>query len=50
MGYALLSTRPEYNDKIILMASLAPVAYLKHTKGPILQAFIEHATPKELEV
>lgn len=30
------SMRPEYNEKITIMHALAPVAYMKHVKTPLL--------------
>lgn len=36
--FVLLSQRPEYNDKIIMMNALAPVAYAKHVKSPVIRA------------
>jgi alpha/beta hydrolase fold. len=35
MFYVMASTRPEYNQKIQLMVSLAPVAFVGHVKSPI---------------
>lgn len=35
MAFALLSTRPEYNEKILAAFALAPVAYMSHVKSPI---------------
>ncbi|KAJ9575526.1 hypothetical protein L9F63_007596 [Diploptera punctata] len=35
MFYVMASTRPEYNSKIQLMVSLAPVAFVGHVKSPI---------------
>jgi lysosomal acid lipase/cholesteryl ester hydrolase len=32
----MTSTRPEYNNKITLMQSLAPVAFIGHMKSPLL--------------
>ncbi|KAM7352839.1 lipase 1-like [Cochliomyia hominivorax] len=34
--WVLCSMRPEYNDKITMMHALAPVAYMKHVKSPLL--------------
>jgi pimeloyl-ACP methyl ester carboxylesterase len=33
--FALLSSKPAYNEKISIFAALAPVAYLKHTESPL---------------
>lgn len=37
--YVMCSERPEYNDKIILMNALAPVAYVSNLKSPIIRVF-----------
>lgn len=36
--FVMCSQRPEYNDKIIMMNALAPVAYAKHIKSPVIRA------------
>lgn len=36
--YVLMSTRPEYNDKVRLMVSLAPVAFMSNLKSPGLRS------------
>lgn len=33
--YVMAATRPEYNDKINILISLAPIAYLSHVKRPV---------------
>lgn len=35
MFFAMLSSMPEYNDKVKAMFALAPVAYMTHVKSPI---------------
>lgn len=35
MAFALLSMRPEYNEKIRAAFALAPVAYMSKVKSPI---------------
>lgn len=35
MAFALLASRPEYNNKIMAAFALAPVAYMSHVKSPI---------------
>ncbi|XP_063830435.1 lipase 3-like [Ostrinia nubilalis] len=35
--FALLSTRPEYNDKIVMMHALSPMAYMSHVRSPLLR-------------
>jgi pimeloyl-ACP methyl ester carboxylesterase len=37
MFYVLASERPEYNSKIRVMFSLAPVAFMSHLKSPIVK-------------
>ena len=36
MMFVLLSMRPEYNQKINYMISLAPAIYMTHTESPIV--------------
>ncbi|KAL1114766.1 hypothetical protein AAG570_007590 [Ranatra chinensis] len=33
--YAMAATRPEYNAKVKVMSSLAPIAFLQHTRGTV---------------
>jgi pimeloyl-ACP methyl ester carboxylesterase len=35
MSYVMASMRPEYNDKVDFMVSLAPVAFMSRVKSPI---------------
>uniref|UniRef100_W8C916 Lipase 1 n=1 Tax=Ceratitis capitata TaxID=7213 RepID=W8C916_CERCA len=35
--WIMCSEHPEYSDKIILMQALAPVAYVKHSKSPVVE-------------
>lgn len=35
--YVLLSVRPEYNSKIMLMVSLSPVAYMSNMKSTLFR-------------
>lgn len=37
MFYVLASERPEYNSKIRVMFSLAPVAFMSNLKSPLIQ-------------
>lgn len=37
MCFVLLSTKPEYNDKIRALFALAPVAYLNHLRSDVLR-------------
>ncbi|XP_067000018.2 lipase 3 [Anabrus simplex] len=37
MFYVMASEKPEYNEKIRAMISLAPVAYMNHVRSPALQ-------------
>lgn len=39
VGYVMCSMRPEYNNKIKMMFSLAPVAWMGHIKSPIVRFF-----------
>ena len=39
IGYVLCSLKPEYNHKIRIMYSLAPVAWMGHVKSPIVRMF-----------
>ncbi|XP_036329231.1 lipase 3-like [Rhagoletis pomonella] len=34
--WIMCSERPEYSDKIISMQALAPIAYIKHSKSPVV--------------
>jgi lysosomal acid lipase/cholesteryl ester hydrolase len=47
MFYVLTSMRPQYNDKVQFMVSLAPVAFMGNVKSPVrlLAPFV-----KDLEV
>ncbi|XP_055546085.1 lipase 3-like [Wyeomyia smithii] len=40
--FVMASIRPEFNDKIILMQALAPVAYMDYVKSPLLSYFVRH--------
>lgn len=37
--FVMCSERPEYNDKILLMNALAPVAFASNIKSPLIRAF-----------
>ncbi|XP_066999665.2 lipase 3 [Anabrus simplex] len=39
MFYVMCSERPEYNDKIRAMFSLAPIAYMNHMTSPFFKLF-----------
>ncbi|XP_023300850.2 lipase 1-like [Lucilia cuprina] len=41
--WVLCSLQPQYNEKITVMHALAPVAYLKHIKTPLIKHFREFA-------
>ncbi|XP_072948615.1 uncharacterized protein [Epargyreus clarus] len=43
MHFVLLSTKPEYNEKVNLFIALAPVAYLQHSPPPL--AILLRASP-----
>lgn len=36
--FVMMSTRPEYNDKVSAMQALAPVAYVGNIKSPLVMA------------
>lgn len=38
-GYVLCAMKPEYNDKISIMFSLAPEAWMGHLRSPIVKMF-----------
>lgn len=35
--FVMMSERPEYNNKVKVMAALAPVAFMRHVKNPLIQ-------------
>ncbi|XP_013141648.1 PREDICTED: lipase 3-like [Papilio polytes] len=37
--YVMLSLKPDYNNKVKMMFSLAPVAWMSHVKSPIVKMF-----------
>lgn len=39
--WIMASERPEYMDKVILMQGLAPVAFLKHCRSPVVNFLAE---------
>ncbi|PSN34872.1 hypothetical protein C0J52_25734 [Blattella germanica] len=44
MFYVMGSERPEYNNKIKAMYSMAPIAFISHTKSPLLRLAAEFET------
>ncbi|XP_055681859.1 lipase 3-like [Lutzomyia longipalpis] len=46
--WVLLSERPEYNSKIIMMQSFAPVAFMANPRSPIVQAFAQNLPAVEM--
>lgn len=42
-SYVMLSTKPNYNDKMHLVISLAPVSYFRHKFNPALQRILDNA-------
>lgn len=42
--FVLTSEKPEYNDKIVMMHALAPIAYLTHTTSPPIRALVPFLT------
>lgn len=49
-SFVLLSTRPAYNEKVRLLINYAPVAYIKHAKGALLQAFLKNTSMRQAKV
>lgn len=43
--YVMCSERPEYQEKVRSMASMAPIAYLNHVKSPIMIFLASIADP-----
>lgn len=43
--FVMAATKPQYNDRIILMAALAPVAYIFNVQNPVV-SFCKHNLPK----
>ncbi|XP_045495984.1 lipase 3-like [Colias croceus] len=42
--FVMGALRPDYNDKIISMHALAPVAYMEHSKNPLFHVLAPYAT------
>lgn len=40
--YTMASQRPEYNEKIRLMVSLAPIAFMSNTAHPLLKVLVQN--------
>ncbi|XP_031342203.1 gastric triacylglycerol lipase-like [Photinus pyralis] len=43
--FAMAATKPQYNDRIILMIALAPVAYVFNVQNPVV-TFVKHHLPE----
>lgn len=48
--FVMCSERPEYNDKIILMNALAPVAYVSNLKSPLIRVFTPFLNSLEVSI
>nr|CAD7417253.1 unnamed protein product [Timema poppensis] len=48
--YVMGSMRPEYNDKIRAMFSLAPIAYMSHMTSPFLQLISQYITELQVQL
>lgn len=46
--WTMASLRPEYNDKIISMQALAPVAFMRYNENPLFVALGPHANNIEV--
>lgn len=47
--WVLASMHPEYNEKITMMHALAPVAFMRHVKAPLLgyaRSFVKMSEPR----
>ncbi|XP_055640361.1 lipase 3-like [Toxorhynchites rutilus septentrionalis] len=40
--FVMGSLLPDYNEKILLMQALTPVAYMEHMSSPLLKKFVKH--------
>ncbi|XP_055596400.1 lipase 3-like [Uranotaenia lowii] len=40
--FVMTSMKPEYNDKIVLMQAMAPVAFMEHMSSPLLKFFVDN--------
>ena len=43
--FAMLSEKPEYNDKIIKFVALAPIVYTYNARSPIIDVFAKFSKP-----
>lgn len=46
--WVLMSTRPEYNEKVAAMQALAPVAYIGNIKSPLIKAIAPFTNSLEI--
>ncbi|XP_013200390.1 lipase 3 [Amyelois transitella] len=46
--WVMTSTRPEYNDKIVAMQALAPVAYVGNVRSPLIKAIAPFTNSMEI--
>lgn len=43
ISYVMLTERPEYNDKVRLVVSLAPAAFWEYYPGPFLRLLAQNS-------
>lgn len=48
--WVMTSTRPEYNDKVVGMQALAPVAYIGNVRSPLIKAIAPFTNSMEVSV
>lgn len=48
--YVLASEKPEYNKKIVKMASLGPIAYLSHSNSVLMQNVVQNMESKAVRI
>lgn len=48
--WVLMSTRPEYNEKVAAMQALAPVAYIGNIKSPLIKAIAPFTNSLEVSL
>lgn len=46
--WVMTSTKPEYNDKIIAMHALAPIAFVGNIKSPLIRALAPFSNTLEV--
>lgn len=48
--YVMASEKPAYNQKIIKMASLGPLAYLSHANSALMQNIVQNMDSKAVSI